>query len=394
MTIILQNSLLRMVFGEDAGIIHPGILIRGFILALLIDAFVKDLIQTRAPKTWFVWSIILFLVFICAQLLIIEVGQFRFVYLTANLIFSSKVLLYLLIAYYVYKNTDYFNDRLDKILLFNAVFVLINIIIGYYFQIGFKSYERIEDSYRGFLAGNDSSIFTFVTFGYALYTIEKDRIKSILILLGSLVAMFIIATKSFVICGVILVFYLIHKKKLVYALVPMLIIGLIGGWVIMSNLEMFEGRMLSAYSASLSQAERMLETKAFKDSFIIKIASNFAPVRIVNALSLFFQIINDDWKFLLFGYGPGGVYEKFGRPPMMDLFKLIAFYGFAGFFIIFSPLLIIMKKLVFGWHFDLVGIIFLAMLAYGSLGGFLFGVANTSSIFALFFGLALSKFDK
>lgn len=395
LTINLQNIILRIIYGDITGGFHPGIVIKGFVLLALFIYYLGQLSKGQIPKNIFTYSIIFFLIIYFLQIIIVELAQFNLEFFSESFSFTIKIFLYLLISYFVFKNNEYFNKKLDNILLFNVIVVLINIIGGYYFKIGGKSYESIEDSYRGFMAGNDTSIFSFVSFGYGLFLYKKNRVLSTLILTASALAMYIIATKAFFVAGIILFLYLIFDVKIKYKyayFIPLIVVTFIVMFLQIDFSNSILARLFLNYDSSLAQADKMLADVSYGDSLILKTLDNIAPGRMVYGVMMLIVLFGDGIINILFGYGAGGIYVAFGRPPMMDILMIIGVYGLLGFIALYFPLLKVLGKLLKHKDFDLVGVLFLTILLYGSLGGFLFAAAGTISIFALLFGLMLSKY--
>ena len=151
-------------------------------------------------------------------------------------------------------------------------------------------------------------------------------------------------------------------------------------------------RLFLNYDSSLAQADRMLADVSYGDSVLLKTLDSIAPGRMVYGVMMLIVLFGDSIFNILFGYGIGGIYIAFGRPPMMDILMIIGVYGLLGFLALYVPLLAVLGKLLKHKDFDLVGVLFFTILLYGSIGGFLFGAAGTISIFALLFGLMLSRY--
>lgn len=317
---------------------------------------------------------------------------FDFVFLGTSLSTSLKIIFYLVLTYYVFINHEYFTSKVENIFLINTVVVLANIILGYYFKIGDQSYSAFEDSYRGFMAGNDTSIFSFVAFGFGLYHFKKQRIVSILVMGFSLLAMYIIATKAIFVAGMILLLYFKNSIKGKVVLVPIFLSIVVLSYAYVNFRDVFEERLLYVYTKSIVDGEKMITASAYNDSYVLSALNQIAPGRIVRGVALFDQLVSDNVIKLLFGYGVGGIYVEYGRPPMMDIFKMMGFYGLIGFSCLYFPLIQVAFKNIKKLDFDLIGVLFLTMFLYGSLGGFLLDSANSSSIFALLFGILLSRY--
>jgi hypothetical protein len=396
LTINLQNIILRIIYGPITGGFHPGIIIKGGVLIALVIYYLDQLSKGLVPKNMFTYSILFALIIYFLQIIVVEIGQFDFQFLGQSFSYSVKIFLYVFITYFVFKNHIYFISKLDNILLFNVVVVLINIILSYYFQIGWKSYEAIEDSYRGFMAGNDTSIFSFVSFGYGLYLYKKKKFLSALIIVSSAYAMYIIATKAIFVAGIILFLFLMFglKLKMKYVFLPLLIVVSITMFSQIDFSNSIVERLFLNYNSSLAKSDVFMEAFAVQDSFVLDMLNNVAPGRIIIGVAMVVKLFTDNIINMLLGYGVGGIFVAFGRPPMMDILMILGVYGVLGFFALYWPLLRISAKLIKSRDFDLVGVLFFTVFLYGSLGGFLLGTAGTNSIFALLFGIMISRYYK
>ena len=227
---LLVSIFSTMAFGYiTRNVIQPGLFIHGIMLALLVLYYFKKKTGRRGNKisNMIIGFTIVFLI----NLFIVEVLQLHIYNVYASLNYAFKIYLLLFLVYFTVNNYEYFQQKVDKILLINTIIILLNIIIGYIFNVGGQSYDRLfEDSYRGFLAGNDTSMFSFVAFGYSLYTLGKShgwrRYFFLLLLFGSLFSIYIIATKAAFVAGVILLLYLYQKKRNGF-IVLLLMLGII-----------------------------------------------------------------------------------------------------------------------------------------------------------------------
>lgn len=385
-TVNLQDIVVRIFYGKLSDYaLHPGDFIKGSILLILIIYYFERILSKKVKSNSLTLSVVFFGLFYLVHLLIIEVAQLNYIYITGSITFTFKIFLLLVIAYYVYENYEYFQKRGEKILIINAVIVLLNILIGHWFNLGWTSYEReLGENFRGFMAGNDTSIFTFVSFGVALYARNISKFLKYFLLIGSIYAIYIVSSKA--IFGFVILLFLYNykniSKKYVFVFVNIIIIGAIAYSIIVFDV-IETSRLFKNYISSLQRVDSF---SIDNDSFFYYL--NFiAPGRayIAYTFSVFF-ITNLDYHFLL-GYGVDGIYEYFGRPPMMDFFNLIAYFGIIGGLIIMRPQFFAFIRTIKSRNFDLIGALFLLVFMYGMLGGFLHGVANTSSIYALLFGL-------
>jgi hypothetical protein len=377
----------RIIFGQLRGGLHPGVFIHTGVLALLIVNFHA----TRIKKNTISYMIFGFTLVYAINLLVVETLLFPSLSSIPSIVFSLKNFLLLHLSYYIYINANYFLKYLDRIMLVNVCVILANIIIGYYFQIGWQSYGAVglADSYRGFLAGNDTSIFAFIAFGYTLFSfsVTNTRGKNILIAILfvlSVCSMVIIATKAIFVAAIIMAFYVLDRR------VTFRKVSLIGALCLIIAVFFLKGsledRMMGNYISQLNQNTKLLETFSVLPSSISWI-SVIAPGRILIGLMLIYQQISDSWITLLFGYGVAGIYEAFGRPPMMHIFSVMGHYGLFGFLVFYFPQLILALRVLKKRVFTRTNVLFLSVFIYGSLGGFVYGNASTSVMFALLFSL-------
>jgi len=395
---ILLNVIVGMVFGYvTRDVIQPGLFIHGGILLLLVWYFLNN--RRRGGIGNMITKIIIgFTLVFSLNFFVIEIYQLNVNSIYPSLNYAFKIYLLLFLAYFTVNHYEYFKKRANSILLVNTIIVLLNIILGYYFKIGGQSYDRLfEDSYRGFLAANDTSMFSFVAFGFSLYSLDNSRGRKryivILLLIGSLLSMYIIATKAIIVSGIILAIYLYHKKKMASIVVFAVLAGLIFIIIIGKGTSPILERLFKNYNVSMAQSDRMLEQMKNLPEYI-KFLSIVAPGRIVIGISMLITLLKGSIINILFGYGVSGIYETFGRPPMMDFFNIMGYFGLLGFVVFYIPQLKIFLKIIKFRKFEMIEVLFLAILLYGSLGGFLFGVADTSIMYSLVFSLTYVNLTK
>jgi len=356
-------------------------------LVLLIIDFLRFKIKkNKITKIIFGFSLVYIL-----NLFIVEMIQFSNISAIPSISYTLKIYLLLFVSYFVYKHAKYYLFYLDKILLINTLVILLNIIAGYTFELGWQSYSAMEDSYRGFLAGNDTSIFAFTSFGYALfkYTKESQKIKKTFylgLMVVSIYAMYIIATKAIFLAVLIIILYSIRngiKLKTFLAGISMLI----GLGLIFMTIPSIKERIFSNYLVQQKQSVERLNIQVVPESLMW--LNDIAPGRTVIGISLVIQLLNDNIINFLLGYGVAGVYEAFGRPPMMHLFSPFGHYGLLGWLIFYYPQLVLAINIIKKNRFTMITTLYFTIFLYGSLGGFVYGNAATSVLYALLFALSL-----
>lgn len=375
--------------------LHPGLIIHFSILLILILNFFKQLFEGDLVNNFLTKIIFGFFYVYFANLLIVEFIQFADQPIIPSIEYTFKIFLFLLLSHFIYQNHSYYSGFLQKILLINSIVFLLNVIIGNQFQIGWQSYEGVENTYRGFLSGNDTSIFSFVTFAFTFYSIQsKNKISYklfyIFLMLLSIYSIYIIATKAAFVALFILLLFLIRKKeKMAVPVFSIFLILLLVG--IMIYVPTIQDRILSNY---LSQTSRGLaDDLSLQSSSIFFLFNYLAPGRIILGIALLAQQFSGSMINIVFGYGVSGIYQAFGRPPMADFFSIIGYYGLVGFIVFYVPQLYHLINIVLKKRFNMINVIFLSVFLYGSFGGFLYGVTNTSVFFALIFSLSLKEIN-
>ena len=389
-TILLVPILERVVFGSlDNVSFHPGIVIHVFILAILIVDFFKN----KPKLNKITYMIVGFTLVYIINFFVVESIQFSDVPIGLSISYTLKIFLLLFVAYFVYKHHEYYKKHLNNILLINSIVILLNIILGYTFHLGWQSYKDVVDSYRGYLAGNDTSIFAFMAYGYALFSYSKStkiykKIFYIFLMLLSIYSMYLIATKSIFLAGIITFLFSIRNGFKLKTLVIGITIFILGTVSILS-IPNVQNRIMKNYLVQKQQTAERLNIEVIPDSLLW--LNEIAPGRTVIGLSLFFQLINDNPLNLLFGYGAAGVYKAFGRPPQMHLFSVLGHYGLLGWLVFYLPQLLLAMKVIRKNILTMPTVLFFSIFLYGTLGGFVYGNAATSVVYALFFAFSLRE---
>jgi len=394
-TILLVPILERILFGSlDHVSFHPGIVIHMGILGLLIISFFKGKVQ----RNMILYMLVGFTLVYIVNLFVIEILQFSNIPFGKSISYTLKIYLLLFLSHFIYKHSDYYIKYLDNILLINSIIIILNIILGYTFQLGWQSYQSVglEDTYRGYLAGNNTSIFAFVSFGYALFSLSKahkinKKVLYTILMMLSLYSMYLIATKSMFVAVVIAFMFSIRngfKIKTLFAGTFLLIFFVVS----LISIPSVQERVFKNYLRQKVQTAEKLNVTIIPESLLW--LNEIAPGRTVIGLSLLFQLVNDNPLNFLFGYGVSGVYEAFGRPPMMHLFSPLGHYGFLGWLVFYLPQLLLAIRILKKRIFNMNTTLFLSVFLYGTLGGFIYGVTSTSLLYALLFALSLKNMKK
>lgn len=362
------------------------------VLLILLAYFTKQFINGNLQFNIITKMIIGFSFVYGVNLFLVEMIQFPNAPIMPSLEYTFKIFLFLLLAYYIYQNSNYYFTKIHKILLLNSLVLVSNVIIGYHFQIGWQSYQNIEDSYRGYLAGNDTSIFSFVVFGYSLYSISSSKLFGrklffTILLISSLYSIYIIGTKAIIVAGIILILFLFHlrlnMKNII--LIALFVSALV---LLIISIPSIQERVLFNYFNNLNNSKIALMDFNNIPSNLLWL-NNIMPGRFLVSILLLNQLLFDSFINIIFGYGVSGINVAFGRPPMAAFFSIIGKYGLFGFIVFYFPQLYHSVRIMKKKQFNLINVLFLSMFLYGSLGGFLYGVSNTSLMFALLFGLSL-----
>jgi hypothetical protein len=387
---LLIDTVLRFFYGSIEGGFHPGLVIRGIVFVLLIYYFIKENIFEKKINI-FGLSLILAVVFFIFQMLLFNIFIKSHVYENAGGIkFIVKIFFMLLMANYVTTNAAVMKPHAINILYTNITIFLVNCIGGYFFGFGFLSYEALEDSYRGFLAGNNSSMLSFISFGFLLYTLRRRPYINSVMLLATASTFFILGTKGIFVVPFLLVMFLIYsfkegKIKSVLFLIVCVTTLVISSLGIVENL--FEQRIMANYYSQLRQSHTMLSD--FQDTPLGVIA----PGRFQTAQRMLTLQFQDDALYAaLLGYGYRGLYDVFGRPAMMDIPMIISFYGILGFLAIYIGIFVVIVRIIRHFDFDWLSAIILSVFLYSSLGGFLMGTASMGTLFAFLLGIKYSEF--
>lgn len=386
---LLIDTILRYFYGSIAGGFHSGLIIRGGISILLIHYFIK---QNLLPGRMNVFGVsaVLFTAVCILQIVVFNILSSDHVFEGYNSIrFSYKIIFMLLLANFVATNAYFFKPHTDRILYTNIIVFLINCIGGYLFSVGFLSYKALADSYRGYLSGNNSSIMSFVSFGFLLYTIERRPIINLILLSLSAYTFFILGTRAFFAAAFIILIFVIsqiRQLKIKTVIICFAICLVLFGILFYSNhVEMVQDRIMKNYNKHLSSRDKNIS------DFIATPIGVIAPVRSeIAARMLSLQFSDSAWS-ILFGYGFQGRWDTFGRPSMMDIPMIISFYGIFGFIAIYLGIFKVIFRIMTHCEMDWVSVIIVAIFLYSSFGGFLMGIATTSTLFAFLLGTKYSE---
>ena len=397
---LIVPIIIRIAYGSiDStvdSIVHPGLFIHLAVLFLLSHYFLLRKIVHRDKLNLISKMVFVFFIVYSINLSAIEILLFSNLFPLSSIQYTLKLFLFLLISFYVYQNHQFFRSRFNRILKINSWVLILNIVLGYHFNIGWQSYGNLEGTYRGFLAGNDTSIFSFVVFGFSLFSIitekKHQKILSIALFGLSIYSMYIIATKAIFIAGIICILFILNKqsvkKDIISSIILLIMISSVVAFII--NSSQFQERIVVNYLIQKQQSERMIDAMVEIPKFMMWM-NQIAPSRAIRGFMLLNQLVHDNPLNLLFGYGVSGIHQIFGRPPMAHLFSIIGHYGVIGFSVFYLPQFIHAWQLVMKRNFTVINVLYISVFLYGSLGGFLYNHSNSSIIFALLFALSLSS---
>ncbi len=386
---LLIDTVLRYVFGYIVGGFHPGLIIRGMISILLIHYFIK---QNLLPGKMNIFglSAVLFTAVCILQIVVFNILSSDHVFEGYNSIrFSYKIVFMLLLANYVATNAYFFKPHTDRILYTNIIVFLVNCIGGYLFQIGFLGYQALADSYRGYLGGNNSSIMSFVSFGFLLYRFPRRPKINAILLISSVLTFYILGTKGVFVAVFILLLFIINqmrqfkiKRVIVSIVILFTTLGVLSFYNVTENVQ---NRIMRNYYSQLSQ-----QHMSFSDFSSVPL-DVIAPGRFNIAKRMLSLQFSDSVFPILCGYGVRGIYDVFGRPAMMDIPMIISVYGLFGFFAIYLGIFSVIFRIIIHFDLDWISVLIVAIFLYSSLGGFLMGTASMSALFAFLLGTKYSE---
>jgi len=386
---LLIDTVLGYVFGYIAGGFHPGLIIRFGISILLVHYFVKENVLAKKMNIFGV-SAVLFTAVCILQIFVFNIFSSHHVFEGYDSIrFSYKIVFMLLLANYVVTNGDFFKPHTDRILYANIIVFLVNCVGGYLFGLGFLSYQSLADSFRGYLGGNNSSIMSFVSFGFLLYRFQRSPKTNAILLIFSMVTFYILGTKGVFLAVFILLLFIINqmrhfkiKRIIILIVILFTTFGVLSFYNVTENIQ---NRIMKNYYSQLSQSRR-----SFSD-FSSTPLGTIAPGRFgVAKRMLALQFLDSPFP-ILYGYGIRGIYDVFGRPAMMDIPMIISFYGLLGFFAIYLGIFSVIFRIIIHFDLDCISALIVAIFIYSSLGGFLMGTASMSALFAFLLGTKYSE---
>ncbi len=387
---LLIDTILRFAYGSIEGGFHPGLIIRFGISILLINYFVKENVLPKKMNIFGV-SAMLFTAVCIIQIVMFNIFSSHHVCGGYDSIkFSYKIVFMLLLANYVVTNADFFKPHTDRILYANIIVFLVNCIGGYLFGVGFLSYQSLSDSYRGYLAGNNSSIMSFVSFGFLLYRFQRRPKINAILLVSTMFTFYILGTKGFFVAVFILLLFIINEirqfkiKRIIASFAILLtIFGVLSFYNVTENIQ---NRIMKNYYSQLSQSYMSLL------DFSSTPLGTISPVRSDIAKRMLSLQFSDSAFPILCGYGVRGIYDVFGRPAMMDIPMIISCYGLFGFFAIYLGIFSVIARIIIHFDLDCISALIVAIFLYSSFGGFLMGTASMSALFAFLIGSKYSEF--
>lgn len=378
-------------------LINPGQAVRGGLLLLLIFVFLKDICtKINAIRLYLIFVSVFFTTFLV--FLFLKSRSFFALFEEVNYI--SKILLVLLLIYYVSKHYGFFAKRLDKIMKINFVVFTLNILGGYITGFGLSTYVRVEESSKGmFYGGNPVSILSLVFVSYFLFRFGF-KAKNILFVILAVITTAAISTKALFILPVLFLVFFYHKflreriyEKIYFSFltIPLLTIILIICTILV--LPSFKQFYQDKYDKTVARSFSKYKTRErVFDSTITAPLEMVAYRRVFAAKKQMTESTSDIWQFLL-GRGKTGQ-KKFWieeessfHDAAMDFFDIFFQYGVIGATLIYSIIIVILFHIFRKRQTDFISIIILLMFSYSFFAGHVMESMTSGTVFALFLGM-------
>lgn len=361
-------------------LLNPGNYVRAILLVLLSISFVRSSsLNLRQSKIYmFFWALIgvLLLSFSVSGV------QNDFDYESFN--YLGKVLLFLLLFYFVYMNAAFFKNSINKIMSINFYVYMFNMILGL-LGVGFVNYSRIIDlaTIKGFFyGGNTANLLSLVFFSFFLYKENKDT-KDIINIVMSLLFVFLTLSKVIYAIPFIVLVYIVRnfsfKAVFVWFFISIASIVFVENSIIKGKLE----RRLDVLNTKSSSYVKMLENRTV----------DFNRRLSYSLIQFKHQLSNLDALF--FGVNRSGQvhfwYTRYSwNFSAMDYFDLMFLYGilFTS-MLLFFMMRVIWSGFVCNLKYDVLMVISI-IFAYSFFGGYVMIGVSASHLLALFSGVALS----
>lgn len=370
------------------GALHPGLLIRGVLLILLILKLLSDLKKglIRGGNTLF-YLLVFLIISICINTLL----RLSPIFLIHEFVNASKPIFILLLSYYVYINKHYFKSKTEVIFKSNYWVFILNILLSFITGIGISTYDNVTGSTKGFLdAGNSASILGLVFLIYFLFNDDISFKGKLFYLSVSSYVIYVIGTKViFLIPAILLIFVVlqIYRSKryrfLKFALVmaPLLLTS----YIIISELV---NTLLPRYLPMLKNMNLAnVGEFTFYDFLTTYRRTNYAIEQTIYQFS--------DFESMLFGVGDTGQNEfwkdysfKFAG---MDFFDFLFQYGLicVGFLIYYTR-----KAVRFNFrnkNETSIKVCLIIILLYSFFGGYVLYSLTSGTMLAFLLGLNLNS---
>lgn len=189
------------------GSLHPGLLIRGALLALLVIDLLSSLNSNKSKSKNL---IILFLIFTTLSICINTLLRLNYNFFVHEIINVSKPIFIILLSHYIYRHKLYFKSKINDILKTNYWVFTINIVFSFFTGLGISTYDNVAGSTKGFLdAGNSASILALIFLIYFLFENRITKIEKIFYLLLSITVIYMVGTKVIFLVPIVLLIYML-----------------------------------------------------------------------------------------------------------------------------------------------------------------------------------------
>lgn len=369
--------------------VHPGQMIRGVLLFLLLYSLVINQVKKPTKTSLLVIFTVLYLIGLSV---ILGAQQNDFGSVIAELYNVSKLFFVVLLSYFIGENRYYYNNlKIEKVFNINFIVFSINILFGFLTGIGLSTYEMVDNSSKGFLdGGNAASILALVFFIYYLFNWGKGSWNKFFVLLSFFV-IYMVATKVIFITPLIIGLFIFFKVK--WSLSKLLISGIFVFPILIYLIVLFKPLAVEIYE---NRYLHMLNRSGiFTSDISYNVTDAFLAYRRI-AYSIDQTNYQFDNKIFLFtGLGREGQKEYWESKnagmdfAAMDFFDTLFQYGLIGVLLIYSLFLISLRR---AWKNGLsnpFSITLFIIYSYSFFGGYVLFSATAGTMLATLVGLHL-----
>jgi hypothetical protein len=367
--------------------LHPSMIIRSFITLLLLYGYLKNKKSGFKSVNISISIAIIYLLLLHPMTSWIKYGSWGLIYEFSQ---SFKLILFLLLIDYIMKHKEYFMIRIEKVFIINIVVIILNLYFAYFLKIGNTTMYDDMGFYKGFLAGNDMSVYNISFFTYLLYHYHYHfKFKSLFYL--HLFNFYILGTKAFFFTIPASLFYLLHNKK-IYTRRYLRILAVFGILIAISG-GLFYSQISDIYNSRIGyhfnrqQAKLNYQGKRYDNTILAPIEDLTTGSRLYTAVKQLSFMNQQHIVDTAIGIGSAGQKSNFGTMVKMDLVDIYIKYGIFGFVLIYYVIFVIIRAILKNKSFDFVSVIILLVFTYSTVGGFIMGSATIGTFYALVLGL-------